>query len=334
MKKIALILLLIIIIVMALGGCSKEPSISNNEENFSELIVFPEKDITLYCGYAPGGGSDVSMRLLVPYLKKELGVNVNVVNVPGGGGFVGWLEALEQPADGYTISQINFPGLIGGIINPEYDYGVTLDNFKFLANQTIEYDTLVIKANDKRFSTAKEFIEYAQNNELIAGDGGVGSNKHLSALAMIKNFSAKLECVHQAGWSATYTSMLGDTVDVGWGAVPEAIQGYQDGELDILCVFGRERSSYLPDIPTFNELDLGAEIVTEQYRGFFVHPDTPEEIFKILEKAFANAMQNEEYKKSIMDMYYIPYYLNGEDFKKAAMAQHEWIEDYREVLGW
>jgi len=306
---------------------SNQPEVKQN--------TFPEKDITLYCGYAAGGGSDVSMRLAVPYLEEALGVNVNVVNVPGGGGFVCWLQVLDEPADGYTISQINFPGLLAGILNPTYDYGVELSDFKMIANQTSDSDCLVINANDSRFSTIEEFIEYGRKNTIISGDGGIGSNKHLASLSFAREWDLNMESIHQAGWADTYASILGGTVDVGWATVPECAAAVADGELKVLCTFAEERNQFAPDIPTYNELKLGDnEIVTGQYRGFFCHPDVPDDVYQTLCDAFKTALNNPEYLQKVKDMNYTANYMTGDELMAAGEAMYDHIMSFSKELGW
>ena len=49
---------------------------------------FPNKPVQLQVPFAPGGGADRTFRLFAPYLAEELGQQVKVTNVAGGGGWV------------------------------------------------------------------------------------------------------------------------------------------------------------------------------------------------------------------------------------------------------
>src|SRR5690606_14465001 len=64
---------------------------------------YPERDITMVVGWAPGGITDVNARAIVPYLEKDLGVKIIVENKGGASGAIGAAEVARAKPDGYTI---------------------------------------------------------------------------------------------------------------------------------------------------------------------------------------------------------------------------------------
>ena len=72
---------------------------------------FPNKPITLSVGFAAGGGTDITARILAKKLAGQLGQPVNVDNKPGAGG--NWAAALAARAnsDGYFIHLTNIGSL-------------------------------------------------------------------------------------------------------------------------------------------------------------------------------------------------------------------------------
>ena len=60
---------------------------------------FPDKPVQRVVPFGTGGGSDRTMRLFAPYLSKELGVPVNVINIKGGGGWVAWAQMAKWTAN-------------------------------------------------------------------------------------------------------------------------------------------------------------------------------------------------------------------------------------------
>src|SRR6202035_767807 len=65
---------------------------------------YPEHAIKLIVPYPPGGGVDLTARLLMEPLSKEFGRTIIVENKGGAGRLIG-LEAMSHaPPDGYTLA--------------------------------------------------------------------------------------------------------------------------------------------------------------------------------------------------------------------------------------
>src|SRR3954465_12373486 len=96
--------------------------------------AYPERPITMYVSYSPGGGTDLVARAIAPYIEKYLGhgAKIVVMNKPGGGGAIGFTTIANAPPDGYTLGFINPPNVIASPI--ERDAGFTLDRLDPLAN--------------------------------------------------------------------------------------------------------------------------------------------------------------------------------------------------------
>jgi tripartite-type tricarboxylate transporter receptor subunit TctC len=64
---------------------------------------YPNRAIEIYYPYPPGNTTDSFMRVLAQGMSKRLGVPVQVINKPGGGGVVGTAEMVRAKPDGYVI---------------------------------------------------------------------------------------------------------------------------------------------------------------------------------------------------------------------------------------
>ncbi|MFN9476440.1 Bug family tripartite tricarboxylate transporter substrate binding protein, partial [Acidovorax sp.] len=64
---------------------------------------FPDKPITLYLGFAPGGSADTVARTLAEEMGKNLGQRVIVDNKGGASGNIATQTLLNNPADGYSL---------------------------------------------------------------------------------------------------------------------------------------------------------------------------------------------------------------------------------------
>src|SRR5580700_970253 len=65
--------------------------------------AWPDHPVKVIVGFAPGGPTDLTARLLAQTLSMQTGKNFFVENVPGAGGNVGAIKAKDSAPDGYTI---------------------------------------------------------------------------------------------------------------------------------------------------------------------------------------------------------------------------------------
>src|SRR5690554_2908671 len=113
MKRFSiLIIIMVLVLSLTLVGCTsggeEADKVGNDQtgESASVSDTYPEKPINVIVAYSAGGNTDIAARILLPYVEEELGVPLNVINKPGGGGWTGWTEFLNAPKDGYTIGYI------------------------------------------------------------------------------------------------------------------------------------------------------------------------------------------------------------------------------------
>ena len=64
---------------------------------------WPDKPVKIIIMYAPGGGTDVVMRLLAKEMAAAKGWDIEPLNKPGAVGGIATNYVLQQPADGYTL---------------------------------------------------------------------------------------------------------------------------------------------------------------------------------------------------------------------------------------
>ncbi|KAG1240261.1 hypothetical protein G6F68_017835 [Rhizopus microsporus] len=90
---------------------------------------YPAKPVRLVVGYAPGGTTDISARMIADVLGKELGQTFIVENKPGANSNIGAEAVARAPADGYTL----FVGSISTAINQSLYSKMSYDALKDLA---------------------------------------------------------------------------------------------------------------------------------------------------------------------------------------------------------
>jgi len=329
---------LMVLSLTACGG-NKKPAAGGQankaKTTTSGKLDWPKRTITMIVPWSAGGGSDLAVRTLTPYLEKDLGVKITVLNTTGANGWIAWKNLLKAKPDGYTIAQMNIPTVYSGYLDPQQKRKENLDSFMMVANEVSDWGCMVVNAKDTRFKDVKSFIEYGKTHEVLAADNGVGTNKQILTVNLNKQVKGlQLKQVHQAGWADSYSAILGGHIDVGWGSIGETLQGVKDGELRLLCVFAPKRSALLPDVPTFNELMPGLDVTSPSDRGFALPAGVDKAIYDRWVAAMNKSINDPEFIKKMNALGQALNYIGGDEYTAYAKKQEEVMKSFSDVMGW
>jgi tripartite-type tricarboxylate transporter receptor subunit TctC len=271
---------------------------------------FPTKPVEMTIPWPPGGRTDIMVRLLAPYLEKELGQPVPVVNRVGGAGVTGMMFLKNSRPDGYLISS-------GGIALSSMQYqkpiGVSLWDFTWFARVYSTPMVLAVPGNSP-FKTANDLLQFAKANpgKLKHGNTGVGSSTHLASEAMAKKLGFKITQVPYRGEGPAVVGLAGAEADFSLGLMVAFRPFVEDKKLRILGVAAPTRDENVPDVPTFKE--QGIDFNYQAFEGLHVPNGVPEPVLAKLSAAAKNALTNAELKKKLADIGITLAYEDGPTF--------------------
>lgn len=340
MKKRILAFVLASVMALALAACgsagTSNPTGSGNPSS-TDASTYPNgKTITIICPWSAGGGSDNGVRLLVPYLEKELGTTITVINPTGGSGWVGWEQMLKAPADGMMISLVNWPTLMPGYLDPSYNRDHSLDDFTLIANHVTDDCVIAINKDETRYTNAQEFFEYAKTHEVTFGTTGNGTDDHILMCKLNDALGLNLVQVASSGWADNNAAIQGGHIDATAANVGEVMNASKEGDMIVLCVFAAEENPLLPGVPTFDSLGLcDTSIINSSQRGYAVKAGTDPQIVEILEKAFEAAITNQEHVEEMatklgLKVDYIP----SDEYTTEVKEQEQTLIGMSDIMGW
>ncbi|WP_345589558.1 tripartite tricarboxylate transporter substrate binding protein [Verticiella sediminum] len=286
------------------------------------------RPVTLIVPFSPGGGTDIIARTVAPRLGERLRTSVVVENRPGAAGSIAAQFTARSAPDGHTL-MIGSTSEIG--INPslyaDLPYDVDRD---FIPVTPLASTPMVLVVDPSSpIKTAADLVQLAreQPGALTFASAGVGSGAHLAAELFLHETKTKMTHVPYKGVGQAFADVIGAQKGmVLFTSLPSATALAASGKLRVVAVSTRERTSLMPDVPTFVEAGI-PEYVLEYWYGIVAPAGTPAEVLTTLHAQTADTLRQPEVKETLARQGLAPIDLTPEEFSafvRADMAR--WAE--------
>ncbi len=263
---------------------------------------YPSRPIDLFCGFAPGGVTDLLTRFLGRSLEKHLNVSVIPGNKPGGGEVIAASALANSTADGYALAVLGDASLITSHLLGRATYSKedlrVIGEFVFISN-------VLAVSTDSPWKTIQEFIDYARKNPgLSYSHPGVGSSPFLRAAYFNKVADLKMKAVPFKGDPEGIAAVLGKHVSIGVFSGQAAKTQADAGKMRILFCFdppGLGPDPTTPNIPSFFGKDAPD---IDPVSNYLVAPGkTPENVVKLLEGTLEKITKDPEFVEMAKKLY-------------------------------
>jgi len=259
---------------------------------------YPNKPVRLLVGFAPGGGTDVTSRLVAQKLTQHLGQPVVVENRAGAAGAIAAEYVAKSPADGYTLLMVASGTFINSVLRVHLSYDMEPNLVPVSLVTTAPLVLLVHPSVPAR--GVKELIALARSRpgKLNYGSDGVGGTTHLAG--ELFNVMAKVKLVHvpYKGAADSVIATASGQIDMNFPSVTAAMPLLGTGKLRALAVTSARRSSLLPSIPTLDESGLPGYDLSAWY-GVLAPAAVPKDIIAQLNAAIIKVVNTPEMKEAI-----------------------------------
>ena len=289
---------------------------------------FPEKPIKVVVPYAPGGSTDVLVRLTAKHLEPILGQQIVVTNIAGAGGSVGMFQASQARPDGYTLGMY--------LTNSEVAMATGVASFKPedlvpVAHLGDMYLTITGKGDGpfKDLKDMKVAAEKAPGKVSVAM--GQGMLAHFAAAMVEDGMGVDLNLVNVGGGAKKKAAVMGNHVDTMAEPTPGILAQHKSGQLKILAVLAPERLPFLPDVPTAKE--QGFDVVSIQSNGFFAPKGTPADRVQVIADAVGKLANDAEYQKKLEELNLVWHFRGPKEFAEYMKTLHAEIGKTAEKMG-
>lgn len=217
---------------------------------------YPSKPVRIVVGYAPGGGTDVTSRIMAQKLADLVGQSVLVENRTGAAATIAAERVATSAPDGYTLLMMAAADSAQPALRKlNYDLQRDLAPITRVVRGPA-YVLAVHPALPAKNATELARLARSRPGQVNYASSGVGSQAHLAGALF--GFMTKVELGHvpfKLISEATVSVVNGDIL-MGFPSVPAALPLLGNGKLRAIAVTSARRVGVLPDVPTLDESGL------------------------------------------------------------------------------
>ncbi len=175
---------------------------------------YPAKTIEVVVPYAPGGGTDNLMRMIVGIIdeNKWSPVPINVVNRAGGGGAIGYTYLIGKKGDSHVVAGAT-PMVVSGKIEGRLP-GNHRDAMTIIMIMAIDELMLSVR-EESPFKTIDDFVKAAREKpgQLTVGGTATNTEDHIFTYLFEQAAKIKVKYVPFNSGGEVTTALMGGHID-------------------------------------------------------------------------------------------------------------------------
>jgi tripartite-type tricarboxylate transporter receptor subunit TctC len=239
---------------------------------------YPNKPIKIVVGFSPGGGPDISARVIGQKMTDKWGQPVVVENRPGAGSNIATQVVATSKPDGYTLLSVSNAFAIAPAIYSKLPF----DTIKDLEGVTLTAtgSALVLVSPNLKVNTIAELIALAKKDpgKYSYSSAGIGSGSHFAVEILKAKTGTDFLHVPTKGIPEGITEVLSGRVDFFISPYASAINMVRDGRAKAIAITSLQRGKEFPNLPTVAETVPGYK--WEFWYGLIAPMNTPKDILQ------------------------------------------------------
>jgi tripartite-type tricarboxylate transporter receptor subunit TctC len=261
---------------------------------------YPTRPVRIIVGFAAGGASDITGRLIGQWLSERLGQPFIIENRPGANTNIAAEAAITAAPDGYTLLFTTVSNAVNATLYEKLRFKFVRDTVPVA---TIALGTYVMVINPSvPVKTVPQLINYTKDNpdKVFMASAGIGTGPHVAGELFKTMTGARMVHVPYRGDAPALTDLLGGQVQLYFSALPPSIEYIRAGKLRALAVTTVTRSDALPDISSMKEFVPGYE--ANQWQGLSAPRGTPDNVIDKLNMEINSGLLDPRIKARIADL--------------------------------
>ncbi|MDR3455140.1 MAG: tripartite tricarboxylate transporter substrate-binding protein [Rhodoferax sp.] len=198
---------------------------------------------------------------------------------------------LIAPNSGPVFLDILYPRTVLG-----YD---VLTDFAPVATLTTFPLGMVVQSS-LGVQNAREYVAWAHDHpkEASFGSAGAGSHTHFAGMQLAQATGISLQVIPYRGNGPVNVDLQGGQLPAAIMAASDFAQYRNNPKLRIIGIFSKQRSSLVPEVPTFVEQGINA-ISGDAWMGMWTSANTPKADIDRMQNALKKILATPEFEESL-----------------------------------
>ena len=292
---------------------------------------YPARPVRMLVGFPPGGGTDLTARIIATRLGERLGQPVVVENRVGAGGNIAMDAIAKAPPDGHLIGVAGSLITINATLQPNLPFNPVKDFAPvtmLVNNPLVLFSHPGFEAKDLRQLIA---LAKAKPGAISYGSPGAGTAMHL--VGALLNQSAGVTLVHVAykGNGPVVNDVLGGQIPLGVADVASTLSFIKAGRLHVIGLAGAQRTRVAPEMPTLAESGLPGFQV-QSWTGVVAPARTPPDVVARLNAEIRAILESAEAREKLLAAGLEPAPNTAEEFAEVIRSETQrWAKAIRET---
>lgn len=305
--------------MLAWGSYGLQASASN------ATAQWPAKPVRIVVAGPVGGSADVVARALGDSLGRTLGQPFVIDPKPGAAGVLAVNDLMQAPPDAYTllVGVSSLVSEIPHIVKMRHDTRKAITPLAELSRGGL----VLVAAPNLPVQNLAEVIALAKARPdgLSYASYSPGTMSHVAGLLLAQATGARLVHIGYKGSTPGLSDVMGGHTPLMFDGLATALPMIRSGKVKAIAVTSPQRSSLLPNTPTFQELGF-PQLSYVGWMGLWAHSAMPAAVQSTIQQHVQAALNAPGYKKILESAGFEP----GSQ-RDSATLHRELLSDYERV---
>ncbi len=279
------------------GGASNAAGSSSGASSASgsAISAWPSRPVRWIVPFAPGGPTDVVVRVVAPKLSERIGQPVLIENRAGAAGNIGTELAARAAPDGHTLLYV-VPALV---TNPYFMKSAVDPRELAAVVQTTRMSMVLVTNPGFAARNVAEAVAAIRARPGSVSCASSGSLPTVGCELLRAHAGADMIMVMYKGNAPALQALLAGEVNLLFDVINTSLPQIRAGRARALASLNPKRGGVLPELPTMNETIPGFELVT--WQGVVTAAGTPRELLTRINREFNAVLEQPEIRQRLTD---------------------------------